>query len=137
MIQYLYVNEAGAEQILEFQAKDDPPDEVDGYKRKYALPYKDYNLMTKVQFEQNGRIGYRIGLGDGKSLYRSATKERYEHMVGNTGASKIAEAKRQGYKLGSTDSVFTKSYGEKVRDAKKANFEMHNRNLKKILKGEK
>lgn len=137
MIQYLYVSEAGEEVVHEFQASEDPPDEIDGFKRKHALPFKDFNLMSKVQFEQNGRIGYKVSIGNGKHLYRSATKERYDHMVGNTGASAIREAKRQGYKMGSTDSVFTKSYDQKVKEAKKENFAHHNRQLKKILKGDK
>lgn len=132
-IQYLYSN-GEDEVIIEATAEEGPPQAPKGYVYRGFLPDK-VNLMTKVQFEQNGRIGYKISVGDGKHVYRSATRERYEHTVGNTSQSKLREKQQE---LGSlNNSVYSKSYGEAVKKTEKENLEKHNRNLKKILKGGK
>jgi hypothetical protein len=123
--------------IIEAPASKPRPEAPDGYKYEGMLPYKT-NLMTKVQFEQNGRIGYRIDVGDGKQIYRSATREKYEHTIGNMGTHQYKKEKAQGAvdeRL--NESKYTKAYGEAVKKKKKENMDMHNRNLKKILKGEK
>ena len=113
-IQYLYSN-GEDEVIIEASAEEGPPQAPEGYHYKGFLPDK-VNLMTKVQFEQNGRIGYKISVGDGKHIYRSATREKYEHTVGNTSRSKLTEKKQE---LGSlNESVYSKSYGEAVKGGK-------------------
>jgi hypothetical protein len=120
--------------IIEGTAEEGPPPAPEGYVYRGFNPDR-VNLMTKVQFEQNGRIGYKISIGGGKHIYRSATRERYEHTVGNTSQSKLKEKKQE---LGSlNNSVYSKSYGEAVKTTEKKQLDQHNRNLKKILKGDK
>ena len=135
LIKYLYSNDK-EEIIIEAPAGGEIPPAPKGYKYKGFAPDKTY-IMTRVQFEQNGRIGYRIDVGDGKQLYRSATREQYEHKVGNIGADRYKEAKRQGEDLKINDSVYAKAYGEKVKEAEKKKTEKFQRGLKKILKGGK
>jgi hypothetical protein len=134
IVQYVY-SDGEEEIIIEAKASDEVPPAPKGYKYKGFLPEK-VNLMTKVQFEQNGRVGYKVSLGDGKHLYRSATREKYEHIVGNTPSSKLKSMGRGG-EGSMNESVYTKSYGEAVKKTEKANVDKHNRNLKKILKGGK
>ena len=135
-IEYLYFN--GKQYIiLEAKASEDRPAPPPGFKYKGMVPYK-MNLMTKVQFEQNGRIGYRIDVGDGKQIYRSATREKFEHQVGNMGAQQFKKEKEQGLKSERlSESAYTKAYAEKVKESKRKTTEMHKRNLKKILSGGK
>ena len=132
-IQY-HFSKKGDDIIIEAPASEPRPETPKGYIYKGMLPFK-MNLMTKVQFEQNGRIGYRIDVGDGKQIYRSATREKYEHTVGNTGREKYREAKRQGTKIEENKSIYTKAYDKKVEKHKKDTTAMHTRNLTKILKG--
>ena len=89
--------------------------------------------MFRVKFDNGGRIGYKIDAGDGKTQYRSATREKYEHTIGNRSASDLA-------KMTSTEkssSVFTKEYDRVVRDKEKAVLDKANREYKQIMKGDK
>lgn len=126
-IQHLYSN--GEEEIIiEAAAADDVPKAPKGFKYKGFAPDK-CSIMTKVQYEQNGRVAYKVDVGDGKHIHRSATRERYEKALGNTSGATTAKVK--------PESVYTKAYGEKVKEQQKQTMAMHNRNLKKILKGDK
>jgi len=107
ILQYVYTN-GKDEIVIEASAKEERPPEPKGYRFKEILPYK-LNLMTKVQFEQNGRVAYRIDLGNGKPVYRSASRERYEHAAGNIGADRLKEAKRQKEDIKLNESVYTKA----------------------------
>ena len=116
IIRYVYTN--GTEDIvLEAKASEDAPPAPEGYTYNGFLPDKT-NLMTRVQFVQNGRIGYRIDVGDGKQIHRSATRERYEHVIGNTGSDAFKEAKRQGHPIDTTKTVFEKKYGKAISELK-------------------
>jgi len=127
IIQYLY--ESDNEQIIiEAPASEDPPKAPDGFKYKGFVPEK-LSIMTKVQYEQNGRVAYRVDVGDGKFIHRSATREKYERTMGNTSGGNTSSVK--------PESVYTKAYAEKVKEKQKETMAMHNRNLKKILKGER
>jgi hypothetical protein len=110
MIQYLY-RKANDEIILEFAATDDPPDTVNGYKRIQMLPYKT-NLTFKTVFERNGTVGYKYDTGNGKPRTVSATRENYEHNVGNTGAERYKELKQRGHVSRMSPSITTKGYKE-------------------------
>jgi len=136
VVQYVFINDKGDEKILEAKASEDRPEAPKGYKYKGFVPEK-VEIMTKVQYEQNGRLAYRIDVGNGKHIHRSASRERYEHAAGNIGADRYKEAKRQGEDLKLNESAYTKQYGEKVKKAEKDKMDTHNRNLKKILKGGK
>jgi len=136
VVQYLYSNGID-EVVLEASVAEDRPRAPKGYTYKGLLPYK-LNLLTKVQFVQNGRIGYKIDTGSGKPLYRSATRERYEHVMGNTGAEAFREAKRQGYKIDTNETVFDKKYGAAVKELKakkSAEKEKKFRSTIKAIKG--
>lgn len=136
-VRHLYRSPDGSrEEVLEMPAKFDRPATYKGCDFVETLPDRDLP-MTKVQFDRSGRVGYRIDVGNGKQIVRSATRERYEHMVGNTGRDKLREAKRQGYDLGLNDSVYTKSYKKKVEEAKVNKAQTQARVLKKIVQGGK
>jgi hypothetical protein len=113
IIQYLYRDPTGEEIVLEFSAKQDPPDlyELEGrvYKRSHALPYKT-NLTFKIQFERNGLVAYKYCTGDGKPRIVSATRENYEHNMGNTGGDKLRELKAKGELHRAAPSITTKGY---------------------------
>ena len=115
IIKYVFSN-GDEEIILEAKASEDRPPTPEGYTYNGFLPEKT-NLMTRVQFTQNGRIGYRIDIG-GKQIYRSATRERYEHTIGNTSSQAFAEAKKQGRPRDTTETVFDKKYGKAVKELK-------------------
>src|SRR5437868_2094840 len=93
-IQYLY-RKGDDEIILEFPASDDPPDVVNGYKKVQMIPYKT-NLTFRVQFERNGLVAYKYDTGNGKPRIVSATRENYEHNMGNTSGAKLRELKAKG-----------------------------------------
>lgn len=128
LIRYLYRNEAGEEMVLEAPAKDEIPPPPEGYSYVGFLPEKT-GIMTRVQYEQNGYKAYKIDVGDGKNIYRSAAREKYEHTMGNTASSKYKDIK-------SHDNVYSKSYQKHVNEKKKKTEAMHVHNLKKIFKGE-
>ena len=90
------------------------PETLNGAKYVGFAPDK-LNTTIRIQFERNGRVGYRYNLGDGKVAIRSATRERYEHIAGNTPAS---EAKAKSTEM--AQSVYTKEY-QKVVDTQMAN----------------
>lgn len=137
LIQYRYVSSSGEERIYEFPAKEDAPEKIGKFKKAEMLPYTDMNLMTKVQFERNGRVGYDINLGDGKHIRRSATREQYEHKVGNTGIEEIKRAKREGQKIDWNPSVYTKPFADAVEKAKQKKTIEKARAATKFLKGGK
>ena len=134
IIQYLYSSD-DEDIVIEAPASEKRPETPKGYKYQGMLPYK-INLMTKVQYEQNGRQAYKIDVGDGKHIYRSATREKYEHNAGNMGLHQYNKEKAQGTDMSKlTESKYTKAYDAKVKQSKKDTTAMHNRNLTKILKG--
>jgi hypothetical protein len=115
-IQYLYRNTRGHEIILEFVASEDPPDYWTGatdseYKRIQMLPYKT-NLTFKTSFDINGTVGYKYDSGTGKPRIVSATRENYEHNVGNTGGDRYKELKERGHVSRMAPSITTKGYKE-------------------------
>lgn len=109
VIQHLYRNDTGEELIVEVPAKDEPPTEVDGYKRLHALPFQ-VNLTFKIQFERNGLIAYKYDQGNGKTRIVSATRENYEKNMGNVGADKMKQMKKDGSFNDLSKSVTTKGY---------------------------
>lgn len=128
MIQYLYRNSSGEEVIHEAPASDDPPKTISltNYDRKSGktvtkdagefqlvrmLPYK-VNLTFKVQFERNGLVAYKYDTGNGKPRIVSATRENYEHNVGNTGGDRVKELKGRGHISRMAPSITTKGYRE-------------------------
>ena len=70
--------------------------------------------MFRIKFDNQGRIGYKNDLGDGKQTYRSATREQYEHNLGNRSAQGLKD-------MGSdkSKSVYTKEYARAVDKAEK------------------
>lgn len=131
LISYVFSN--GLEEIIiEAPSSDERPQAPRGYTYKGFLPEK-VNLMTKVGYEQNGRKGYKVDVGTGRPIYRSATRERFEHQQGNTGDAQ----RKRGEAPKANESVYTKGYGAHVKEQKKAEKARHVRNLTKILKGGK
>lgn len=126
MVEYLYRRPDGEEFILEISAQEDPPDEYDGAEKIRLLPYK-MGGYTRVQFERNGRIGYEYRQPDGKKRIVSATREKYEHNMGNMGSKALKEA---GTKK--SDSVYTKTYGNMVEKAEHAQAEKFVKGMQKI-----
>jgi hypothetical protein len=116
IIQYLYRNQRGEEIIVEWRAKDDPPDLMDGYKRIEMLPYR-VNLTFKIQFERNGLVAYKYDQGDGKPRIVSATRENYEHNIGNTGSGTLNKMKQDGQLSRAAPSITTKGYKETFKKA--------------------
>lgn len=114
-IQYLYVDPTGEEVILEFPASFDAPNlqEIAGriYTRKAMVPFKT-NLTFKTSFERNGTVGYKYDTGTGKPRIVSATRENYEHNVGNTGIDRVKELKERGHISRMAPSITTKGYKE-------------------------
>lgn len=112
IIQYLYRSPKGTETIIDFPADKDPPDFINGnWKRIEMVPYKT-NLTFKVQFERNGTVGYKYDTGNGKPRVVSATRENYEHNVGNTGNDRVKELKSRGDISRMAPSITTKGYKE-------------------------
>lgn len=114
LIKYLYINAVGDELIIEVPAKKDPPDDVDGYKRKHALPFKT-NLTFRIQFERNGLVAYKYDQGDGKPRIVSATRENYEHNMGNTGGDQLRKMKAKGELSRTAPSITTKGYKDTLK----------------------
>lgn len=88
------------------------PDHLDGYLYAGFAP-DQVNLTVRSQFERNGRIGYNYNLGNGRKFIRSATREKYEHNLGNLSA---AERKKQGNSI--ADSVYSSSFKRAIKDEK-------------------
>ena len=85
--------------------------------------------MFRVKFDQNGRIGYKYDMGNGKQQIRSATRENYEHNLGNRTKKDLKEMGTDRNK-----SVYTKEYDRHVRSTEKQKVEKANKELKSILK---
>jgi len=81
--------------------------------------------MFRIKFDQNGRIGYKQDMGDGKKTYRSATREKYEHNIGSKPLKDV-----QGSGSEKSQSVYTKEYDRHVKAKEKEKSERR----KKILK---
>jgi len=65
--------------------------------------------MMKIGYEQNGRKAYKVDMGDGKAVYRSATREKYEHNIGNKSAAALKKETK-------VESVYTKSYERHLKE---------------------
>lgn len=116
MIQYLYRNEKGTgpygdEIIVEYEASKEAPPWINDYRKIQMLPYKT-NLTFKIQFERNGLVAYKYDQGGGKSRIVSATRENYEHNIGNTSGAKLRELKEKGEFHRAAPSITTKGYKE-------------------------
>mgnify|MGYP000119551025 CR=1 FL=1 len=103
----IYRHPDGTEEYWEGRFED-RPETLDGAVYVGFTPDK-LNSTIRIRFDNNGRIGYRYNLGNGKVAIRSATRERYEHMAGNTPAS---QAKAKSEDMGK--SVYTKEYQRAV-----------------------
>jgi hypothetical protein len=121
IIQYLYLDARGAEVIVEFPSSQDAPDPYTAhghvYKKVRMLPFKT-NLTFRVQFERNGLIAYKYDSGDGKPRTVSATRENYEHNIGNTSNAKLKEMKDKGELSRAAPSITTKGYKETYKKVK-------------------
>jgi hypothetical protein len=114
VIQYLY-RSYKKDLVVELPSNVDAPDtyEFEGkvYRKIEMLPFKT-NLTFKVQFERNGTIGYKYDTGSGKPRVVSATRENYEHNVGNTGGDRVKELKQRGHISRMAPSITSKGYKE-------------------------
>ena len=88
------------------------PDSIEDYLYTGFLP-DQCNMVIRAQFERNGRVGYEYRLANGKKIIRSATRERYEHNIGNLSQTALKEKGRSV-----ADSVYSKSF-QKHLDSKK------------------
>lgn len=130
-VEYLYRKPDGEEFVLEYTASEDAPEEFEGAKKVGLLPFK-LGGYTKVQFERNGRIGYEYRQGDGKKRIVSATREKYEHTMGNLGSKALKEAGTR-----KNESVYTKKFGKKVEQAEHQKAEKFVKNLRAAAKERK
>lgn len=80
----------------------------------------------RVKFDNNGRVGFKYDMGNGKQTYRSATRESYEHNLGNK-SEKIL--KEMGNDKGK--SVYTKEYSRMTETKQKENFARIEKSLHK------
>lgn len=114
-ITYLYRTADGEALELDYHAKQTAPDQLEFeghlYKRIQMLPYKT-NLTIRTQFERNGTVGYKYDQGDGRPRTVSATRENYEHNVGNTSGDRVKELKGRGHISRMAPSITTKGYKE-------------------------
>ena len=84
--------------------------------------------MIRVKFDKNGYVGYKIDMGNEKKLYRSATRENYEHQMGNT-PSKDVNARK------AAKDVLTKDYQAVVDKNNKLKAQKFISNYKKKMGG--
>lgn len=63
----------------------------------------------KLKYDQNGRVGFKYDMGNGKQFHRSATREKHEHTLGNRSEKDL---KAMGDAKG--ESVYTKEYQRAV-----------------------
>ena len=117
-IQYLYREPSGEEIILDWPASMDDDSiptlwELAGrvYQRIRMLPDKT-NLVFKTTFERNGTVGYKYDSGNGRPRVVSATRENYEHNMGNTSGATLREMKAKGRISDASPSITTKGYKE-------------------------
>lgn len=88
--------------------------------------------MFRVKFDNNGRVGYKYDLGNGKQVFRSATRENYEKNLGSRTQKDLKDMGTEKNK-----SVYTKEYDRHVRSKEKEKLDKANRELKQILKESK
>lgn len=88
------------------------PQEIEGHLYAGFAPRKT-GMVVRSMFERNGRVAYEYNLGNGKKFIRSATRERYEHNLGNLSAEK---RKEKGNQI--ADSVYSRSFEKALKDAK-------------------
>ena len=88
--------------------------------------------MFRVKFDQNGRVGYKYDMGNGKTQVRSATREAYEHNLGSRTQKDFKE-------MGSDKnrSVYTKDYDRHVRTQEKEKVAKANKEIKEVMKAAK
>jgi hypothetical protein len=111
-IVHVYRKKDGTEAYIGLPASEEPPEVFEGGAYSGFLPDK-VHLTFKTSFEVNGRIGYRYSTGDGKPRIVSATRERYEHNLGNKGTKALKQMGTDASK-----SVYTKSF-QRLVDTKK------------------
>lgn len=92
---------------------------------KPAYPCMSKPSHFKVRFDANGRVGYKVDMGDRRVLARSATREQYEHNIGNKPAKELKHLAK------SSKSVYTKEYQRAVDGQKKQKFEKYVHDFKK------
>jgi putative FmdB family regulatory protein len=85
--------------------------------------------MFRIKFDQGGRIGYKMDMGNGKKVHRSATREAYEHNIGSKSYKDAKESKTDLNR-----SVYTKEYGREVEKKEKQKAEKFAKGLKEALK---
>lgn len=120
-LQHLYRSAKGEEYVHELSAVDEVPDSLVLKGKKFAfietLPFK-VNWTFRIQFERNGKVGYKYDTGNGKPRIVSATREAYEKKVGNTPAAKLREMHKSGNWGELSKSVTTKGYKEAYKKVK-------------------
>ena len=89
----------------------------------------------RIAIEGNGRKGYKMDMGNGRKVVRSATRERYEHEGGNRPSAQYAKDPTKVREI--TQSVYTKEYGRKVAAEKKEVVSKLETAVKAIGRGEK
>lgn len=89
----------------------------------------------RLAIDANGRKGYKMDMGNGKQVIRSATRERYEHEGGNRGGKQFIEDRTKVRDV--TQSVYTKEYGRKVEAEKKEKMNTLTKAITAMQKGQK
>jgi hypothetical protein len=125
---YEYFCTCGAHEEKIFSATERPatipcPKEC-GKEAEYHMSAPAY---FKLAFDQNGRLAYKYDLGNGKQFRRSATRERYEHTIGNKPLKEV-----QGSGSEKAASVYTKRYGEHVATQEKLQAEKRAKIMKEV-----
>jgi hypothetical protein len=112
-ITYIYKLPDGTETYLTLAAKFDPPETHEGGTYAGYLPDK-IHMTFKISYEQNGRAAYKYDTGNGKPRYVSATRERYEKVMGNTGNDKLKTMKAQE----KTQTVYSRGFEKHLKEQK-------------------
>jgi putative FmdB family regulatory protein len=97
-----------------------------GGKAEYRVALPGY---FKIKYDQNGRVGFKYDLGDGKKFHRSATREQHEHTVGNRTTKDLQKMGNDKAK-----SVYTKDYQRHVDAKEKSASEVRTKAMKEELK---
>lgn len=127
-VDYLYRREDGTEFVIQLNASEEAPAKMGTGSLVHMLPF-ELGGYTRVQFERNGRIGYEYKQSDGKKRIVSATREKYEHNIGNMGSKALKESGTR-----KNESVYTKSYGNKVEKAEHRQAEKFVKGLQAVTK---
>lgn len=85
--------------------------------------------MFRVKFDQNGRVGYKYDMGDGKKQVRSATRENYEKNALSRTAKDFKEMGADRNR-----SIYTKEYDRHVRSKEKEKLAQANQTFKQSVK---